>query len=498
MNPTWAHVRLLLGNDLRLIMRMWLSRKRSMLFSLILIGGLFTLFHVVSIGLFTLVRFEPTLGVETIAWAFFIFMMFGAAMANAIRLLFDHNDLDLLFSSPIPPRAVLVSRILTLFLSSLLSSGLPLIPLINGAAIGVGIHYLVAYPTWIFLALISAAVGTSAALGLVRLMGPRRARTWVQILGAVVGAAVYLAFQSTRFIPEGETNQIWEAFKALVGSPPGLLVARAGRGSMVDLLVLGSVAAVSTIVSGRLLARVFLSGVQESAVASKPRTGSNRPFRIRSGVFQATMLKELRLIRRDPLLLSQVLPLMMYVLPGLFGFRAIGGLNMLAPLGVIVGAQFSMTLTGVAVDGEEGLDLIRSSPLPEVRLRSAKVAAAMAIPLTVTFLLCSAVAVTGRPGLAAIAFITTAATAAACCWVRASEVRPSPRGDVMKRRSGRMTPSAAVGVLLILLATAGIGIFAADTLPLLGVLFLGITALGVIACFVFVSPKEFSGAAESA
>ncbi len=498
MNSTLAQVGLLLKNDLRLLLRAWLSRKRSMLFSAILISALFALFHTISIGFFSLVPVELSPQVEALTWGFFVFMMMGAAMASAISLLFDHNDLDLLFASPVAPRAVLITRILTLFVGALLSSGLALIPLINGAVIGRGVRYLAAYPTWIFLALISASIGSSAALGLVRLLGPRQARIWVQILGAVVGAAVYLAFQSSRFIPEGETNQIWDTFKALLASPPGLLVAQAGRGSWADLLVLGSLAVVSTTISGRLLARVFLSGVQESGAGSKRRKTAKPRHRVQSGVFQATVLKELRLIRRDPLLLSQVLPSMMYVLPALLGFRAMGGFNLLAPLSVIVGVQFSLLLTGVAVDGEEGLDLIRSSPLPEIKLRTAKVAAAMAIPLIGACLLCSVVAVTGRPGLAVVAFATTAATGAACGWLRASEVRPSPRSDILKRRGGRISPCSIASGVLMLIATSAVGIFAANAIPLLGVLLLGITALGIIACFVFVSPKEFSGAAESA
>jgi len=500
MNSTAAQIRLLLGNDLRLLFRAMLSSKRSLLFNGVLFGLVLTISHAVSISVFSYLSVEPSLETQATTWAFFVFMMIGAAMSNAIRLLFDHNDLDLLFASPISPRAVLFSRILTLFLSSLLTTALFLLPLINGAIFGLKARYAAAYPTWIFLALISASIGTSTALGMVRLMGPRQARTWVQVFGAVLGATVYLAFQSNRFIPEGEKNWIWDAFKSVLASPVGLIVARAGsgRGMGRDLLLLGGLAIFSTVITGRLLARVFLVGVQESVSRSQRRSVGRRRHRVQSGAFRATLLKELRLIRRDPLLLSQVLPSVMYVLPALFGFRAMGGFNLLAPLSVIVAVQFSLLLVSVAVDGEEGLDLIRSSPLPELRLRTAKIAAAMALPLSLALLLCSAVAVTGRPGLASIAFATAAATSSACGWLRSTEMRPSPRSDVLKRRNVGMNGRSVASGVLMFLATASVGVVAADGIPLLGALLLGITALGVLACFVLVSPKEFSEISESA
>lgn len=496
MNSITAQTFLLLRNDFRLIARGFLSSKRSMLFTVVLMGVILVVLHGATIALFSYTSFHPSLEAQATTWAIFIFMMLGAAMANAIRLLFDHNDLDLLFASPIAPRAVLLSRILTLFLSSLLSTAVPMLPLINGAAIGLSGRYFAAYPTWIFLALISASVGTTLALGLVRLMGPRKARTWVQIFGAVVGAAVYLAFQSSRFIAAGEPNWILDTGKSLLASAPGRAVARAGGGSGLDLLILAGIALICTGFSARLLARIFLTGVQESVARSKRRKTRLRRHRVQSGVFRATLLKELRLIRRDPLLLSQILPSVMYVLPVLFGFRAMGGFALLAPLSVIVAVQFSNLLVSVAVDGEEGLDLIRSSPLPELRLRTAKITAAMAIPLSLALVLCILVAVTGRPGLSLITLVLATATAAACGWLRSAEIKPSPRSDVLKRRSGGISARSIASAVLMFLATGTVGVFAADTIPLLGLLLIGVTGLGILACFVFVSPKEFSNLPE--
>lgn len=487
-----AQTGLLLKNDFRLLFRGLLASKRSMLLSSVLLSVLLVILHAASIAIFWQLSSEPSLEVQATAWAFFIFMMLGAAMANAIRLLFDHNDLDLLFASPIAPRAVLLSRILTIVLGALLSTSIFLLPLINGAALGLNSRYLAAYPAWIFLALISSAIGTSAALGLVRWLGPRRARTWVQIVGAVVGATVYLAFQSSHFIPDGQANWIWGYFKVLVFSPPGQLIARAGRGTGFDMIVLGAVAVVSTATSARLLARTFLAGVQDSVEQRKPKKAPARPYRLQSGVFRATFLKELRLIRRDPLLLSQVLPTIMYIAPGLLGFRSMDGLNILAPISVVIAVQFSLILTGVAVDGEEGLDLIRSSPLSELQLRKAKIVASMALPVALALLLCSAVAMTGRIALAGIAFTAALGTAAGCSWVRSSEIQPSPRRDLLKTRRGRWSARNLASGMLMLLSVATVTVFASDVMPLLGVLLLGVNALGVLACFVFFSPQEFS------
>jgi ABC-2 type transport system permease protein len=492
MSPL-AQVRLVLFNDLRLLWRALMSRKLASIGSTILIGIVLLALHAVFIMLFLGSENGLPLGAEAMTWSFFAFLMLGAAMTHAIALLFEGNDFDLLLSSPIAPRIVLTTRILTICSSAWLSSALLLAPMLNGAIIGSSPRYLAGYATWFALTACCAAVGTTCTLGLVKWLGAKRARTWVQVLGAITGALVYLTFQSQRFVGDDERNVVWEYALVVFNSPPAMTLARSARGSWMDLLIVVGTATAALAITARQLAATFLTGIQESGdhVTRKRRKGR---FLIREGAFRATFWKEVRLIARDPLLLAQILPTAMYVLPALFGFQRFGGMAMLAPLAVVVGAQFSLLLATVAVGGEECLDLIISSPLPEVRLRTAKMAAAMALPVALTTVLCGIVAWMGRPGLAAAALLTSVATASACTWLKASEVTPAPRADILKRRRGGggnpFTVRGISSAAMMMLAAIAIGVLAGDGSVLVVALLLGILALCILACFVFVSPKE--------
>lgn len=500
MSSTLEETRLLVRNDVRLLLRHLWAAKRSIAFSTVWIAVGLVIAHAVSVLFFRIFaeRGVP-LRAEGIGWMFFAFLMLGAGMANAISLIHERSDFDLLFASPVSSRAVLLSRILTLILGCLLTSGFFFIPLIDGLIVSVSFRYLVGYVTWLLLAVIAASIGTTFALSLVRWLGVRRARTWVQIVGGVVGAGVYLAFQTSRFTNDGAPSFIWEAFTNGPLSLPGRFVALAGRGSPLHLGALVLIAIAATAFTTRQLSRIFLAGVQESvARPSKKKavpSGTKTPFR--EGVFRATFIKELRLIRRDPLLLSQVLPSIMYVVPAFFGMRSLGGIGLLAPLSVVIASQFAMLLTYIAVNGEEGLDLIQASPLRETQLRRAKVSAALAIPGGLAVVCCAVVAFSGQPILALIGVTVALATGAACSWLQSAELKPSPRADVLKQRRQGMTPRGIAASGLMLVSTGGVGVLAANAIPLLGVFLLGVATLGIIACFVFVSPEEYAEAKAS-
>ena len=137
---------------------------------------------------------------------------------------------------------------------------------------------------------------------------------------------------------------------------------------------------------------------------------------------------------RDPLLLSQVLPSILYLLPALLGLYTTLGMATLAPLSVLVAGQLSAQFALVATAGEEGWDLIRMSPAPERRLRLAKMAAGIALPLALAAALCLALAIAGRPWLALFSLSVSTLCAIGGAWLQISHVRPSPRHDVVRSR----------------------------------------------------------------
>lgn len=492
MSALLAQTRLILRNDLRLLWRELRSGKFKIATSAVLIGFVLLVLHGVSILGFLQLKQTPPLGIETGLWAFFGFLMLGAAMNQAISLFFERADFDLLLSSPVTTRAILLARVAVMSVSAFIGAGLLLMPLLDGIIIGFSVAYISGYAVWILLSVIAACAGVWLTLAIVRVLGARRARIWVQVLGAVLGASVYLIFQTQRFFEPAVRIALIEGLQTLSHWLGFAHLARAGRGEWLQLLVLAGVSSLVALLTARQLAKTFLTGLQESGVKASraPRIGG-KSYRFSKSLFRATFHKDLRLIVRDPLLLSQILPSFMYILPAFLGFGKFGGIAVLAPVAVVLAVQFSSLLADVAVTGEECLDLIRMSPSAETRLRVAKMAAGMALPLTASFAVCVVIAALGRPFLALIAFVTGAFTAAGCAWLAVTRVSPSPRKDLLSRQRRRMSlgRNILVGVLLIG-AAGGVSLVAHGSLWFIGLLMIGATALGVIACFTFVRIEE--------
>lgn len=492
MSVLLKQTRLILRNDLRLLWREIRSGKLKIATSAFLLGLVLLGLHAISILVFANLRQPPPLPIEAGLWAFFGFLMLGAAMNQAIGLFFERADFDLLLSSPVTTRAILLARIAVMSTGAFLGAGLLLLPLLNGVIIGFSPTYLSGYAVWIALSVASACAGIWLTLALVRLLGTRRARIWIQILAAVLGASVYLSFQLQTYLPRADKAAFWSALRSIADALGFSHLARAGRGEPLELLALAAIAALAALITARLLARTFLTGLQESAVKpSRTSRASSRTYRFSGTLAFATFRKDLRLILRDPLLLSQTLPSFMYILPAFFAFRQFGGLVLLAPVAVVIAIQFSMLLADAAAAGEECLDLIRMSPSQETKLRLAKMAAGMALPLAVSFALCVAIAALGRPWLALIAFVTGAFTASGCAWLSVARISPTPRKDLLTRNRRRLSigRNIVIGILLIG-ASSGISLVAHGTLWFIGVLLIGGTALGVIACFTFVHIEE--------
>ncbi|MEO5958955.1 MAG: hypothetical protein ABIZ49_09245 [Opitutaceae bacterium] len=495
MNSLAAQTRLILRNDLRLLWRDLRSGRMKEYLSVGLFVVLFCIFNAIAIGIFFAFRQSPPLGAETLAWLFFGFLMLGAAMNQAIVVLFERADFDLLLPSPVSPRAILLARLATVTVGAALAVAMFLLPLLNGALLAVSWRYAAGYLVWLLLSGAVASAGVWFTLLLVKWLGPRRARTWAQVVAAVLGASVYLVTQSQQFL-HGRGDASGRVFGQIVealAQPPVSFIAQAGRGDPLALLALAGLTAVFAGLTTRLLGRMFVGGVQEAgAIVPKRRSRAGRRHVFTEGVVRATFWKDVRLIARDPLLLAQVLPTALYILPGLFGISRLGGVGLLAPLALFLTGMFSLSLTAVAASGEECWDLIRMSPTPELRLRVAKMAAGMALPLVLCVVLCAVMAFFGRPWLALLTLIFSAGCAAGGSWLHVARIKPTPRRDVMKRGERHNYGRGFVAAIILMLGAGGLGFAAAGSWKVAAVL-LGATVLAVIACFALVDLEEVHG-----
>ena len=481
----------ILRNDLRLLWRdyrtlRWRAFGTAGLLALILI-----VVHVFAFFIVHSLRQPPALGLEATAWVFFGFFMLGSTMNTSIGLLYEKADFDLLLGSPIDPRAVLLARLLSLGVSAFLSVGLFLLPLLNATSFVLAPRYFAGWLVWIFLAALSASAGVSVTLSLVRWLGVRRARVAVQVFAAVLGASVFLITQIPRMLPVRQSRAVFAQLTAISQHRAFTFLARGARAEPLPLAGLGLLAVGAVAVSTRRLSSVFISGSQDASSVVSPtrRRRAISPYRWAEGVTYATFRKDFRLIARDPLLLAQILPSAFYLIPGVIGFGRGGGIALIAPIAVVVAAQFSLLLTAVAAAGEQCWDLIRMSPSAEIRLRVAKMLAGMALPVGLATAICLVLAFAGRPWLALITLATALTTASACAWLQVTVIRPTARRDVLKKRGSGSIGRGIVSGALILSGALGVGMVSRG-FALAGSVALIVLALGALACFTLAQPKD--------
>lgn len=494
---TW----LILRNDFRLLWRDFRAGKLHAFSSGVFLGIVFVLVQAVTILMFIGLRRPPPLGIEAFAWFFIGFVMLGAGMNTAVTVLFERADFDLLLSAPISPRAILLARLCAMTAAAALAVAFFFVPMLNGAIIGLSPRYLYGYLTWLFVATATTSVGVWLTLLLVRWLGARRARTWAQVIAALLGATIYIVFQLHNALPPEVRGAMASSTARLFANPAFTVIARAGRGELLPLLVLFATAGAFTMVTTHLLGRIFVTGIQEAGVV-KVRPQRHRRYRFTDGLMRATIRKDVRLIVRDPLLLSRVLPSVFYLVPVLFPLHRIGHVGatgLIAPFAVIAAVTLSSQLTAVAASGEEGWDLIRLSPASTVTLRLAKIAAGLALPGAVALVLSVIVSLLGRPGVGLLTLITSLICGAGSCWLEVASMRPTPRKDLIQPNTRTRRPLSAARVLSAL-AFLGVGtgtvVLAVHEMWWLSFAAFGMVALAVIACFTLVEMKdiEFEGA----
>ncbi len=473
---------LILRNDLRLRWRDLLSGRWKGFLSVALLVVFLIAAHAVAVPV---IYFLPraSLMIETIIWMILGSLMLGTAMNQTIVVLFERSDFDLLLASPIPARSVLLARIATVVTIAALEVAFFLLPLLNGAIVGWSRGYITGYIVWVVLACIVASASMWFALLLVRWLGPRRARTWTQVAAAVFGAAFYLAFRAQTLTgPRGAA--VLGSFRGVLASAPVEVIARAARGDARALAPLLVVAIVFVGITVRLLARQFIRGAQEgNAITPKGSRRGPRSYIFRDGLLRVTYYKDLRLIMREPLLLTQVLPVVLYIGPVFFPFARRGLAPLLAPIALVLAVQLSGVLTLVSAAGEECWDLIQMSPTNEIQLRWAKLLAGVSVPLLVATLICCAVALLGHPVIAFLALAFSVLCSVGCSWLSVTQIRPSPRRDLLRRAGGARESFARSIVRAVVMFSGAFGLGLAQSAHwIAGTLLLGFAGLTAVAC----------------
>jgi ABC-2 type transport system permease protein len=395
---------------------------------------------------------QAAAGAGALAWLI-VTLMLSQAMMQSVNVLFVRGDLDLLLASPLPPRSVFVVRGLGVALVCAAPYTLLLSPVADVGLITGRPELLAIYPVLMALALAAAALGILTTLGLVSVVGARRARVAAQLLGAAVGAALFLLSQAQNMVGNEARRRMAETVMGWLGSGGPLAVdsplwlpgrALLGEpGPLAAVLVLG--VACFWAVTG-LAQRRFLAGTQESVTGSASRSNApaaaGRP-RLRAGLWRNVLVKEWRLILRDPQLISQTLLQTLYLAPLMvMGLRHQTTMAVIVPGAVLLSTSLAGSLSWITVAAEDAPELVGTAPVDGAKLRWLKVAAAL-LPV---WLLASPLLVMLIADDAWLAFVFALCAGCGTLAAGALQVGYPRRGDRREMKK-RMQGSVLVGML---------------------------------------------------
>jgi ABC-2 type transport system permease protein len=492
----------LLAHELRLAFRRGRSaRPRSGLWLIGLLGAGWLVLSYILISPLARNLPPPPLGHDrtdalallliTIMLSFVATLMISQAVQRAIEALYERADLDLLLSSPVSGWTIMVVRAAGIALSLLpLYAGLLLPPLLWLTVFN-SPFWLTAIPSLVALALIAAGAGLALVAVLFRLIGARATRIVAQVASLLIGAAIFLAFQlpnlSQRYRGEGEPEAAWiRQFETLEVDAHALWLApaRAFTGDPAAALGLAALAALVFPLAVRVFSARFISDAAAAAGGGGgARRRTVRTAGLRTAFTQAMLRKELRLIARDPVLISRVGLQIIYLAPLAFilvtpddageAFQPAA----LAPVLTLLASSLAGSLAWITVSAEDAPDLLASAPVSRARLERAKVAAAM-LPVAAIMAVPLLALAWQAPiaGLWGIAGCLTAMGAAAA--IQVWRQTPASRRDFMRRRA-RGAMSAQWGQSFVAMFLAGAVAFGAYGLPWLALL------PGILAAAVF-------------
>jgi ABC-2 type transport system permease protein len=401
-------------------------------------------------------------------------LMLSQTLTLAVDALYQRGDFDLLFSSPIDPRTVMAVR----FLAVAFDAFTVFAYFLTGPLIAVAV---LARPAWIAaimvlfaLALAATGCGLLLAWALFRAIGPRRTRAVAHVLAALLGAAFFLATQIRNIFGGGAAESLTGAAIRLAHDPrldvPGFDWPL--RAMMGEPLPLAGVLAASAAVFG--LANLVLGPRFADDAAAAAGAGVGGGPRVQGlargfvpGAFAATLRKELRLLGRDPAVITQVLMRVLYMAPlGVLLLRQAGGgqgamlPGSAAALSLVAG-QVAASIAWIAVSAEDAPELLASAPAPVSVVRRGKLAAA-ALPTAVLLLPILAPLFILAPWVGLMAALGSATSIAALSMINVWWQRPARRSEFRRRGStwfvtvAELLVGAPIAVATGLFATASV------------------------------------------
>ncbi|QYE36577.1 hypothetical protein KZX46_12035 [Polymorphobacter sp. PAMC 29334] len=458
MRPAPGGFTRLLSHELRLALRgtgtrtSWFARNvpTILLATVPTIGGVLLAWSLSDVGPVSEHMRVAVLGYLGAAVVGLLILMMSTASIAVLRTFHERQDLDLLLSAPLPPARVLAVKAIGVIFTVAAPFLLFTAPfLITSAILG--------HPRWLgglVMIAVDATVATAISIGLIGVLydaiGARRARTVAQLGAAVMGGAIFLLAMLQNVSPALSHN-----LSRLVTAPwPAPLdwPARAVLGESGPLLAMAAIALGATWIATRSGARHLAAS---SDTGARHVVARDRRVRFGTGLARIIVTKELRLIARDPELITQIALRLIYMIPlAALVLRDKHGLDApgIAAAATACAGLLASSLAWIIVCAEDAPDLLAAAPVARAAIERAKLAAACLIPAGVAIVAALAI-VQAAPWAALVVLVMGSVAALTAALLQAWFGRPQPRSAFRRRQSG----SFVVGLGEVALAGAWAG-----------------------------------------
>ena len=445
----------LLQHELRLFWRAGLLSKTSTVFLYIAL----VLMHVVAAAIAFSLNMSPPVPAEVRLLlaagllGLVLVMMLSRCLHLVIEALYTRRDMELLLTSPLAPASFIGARALSIAITVTLEFAALLFPFANVFVLMGQLDWLKVYLLVPSFAMLTASFALLIALGMFRVLGPRRTRVFAQIMSAAMGIGFLLAMQAPGMMSKPGAQGLGHLGRQAAVSDAAFLLQPV-------LLILDGVAFTVLLTVGcgalfvaavRTLGGPFVAASLLSAAAplgtSRGQSGTSMVFR--SDLNKILVAKEMRLLARDPGLLSQLLQQLLYAVPIgliLWKYQTEGTPWMWLSL-ILVAGSCASALSWLIFTAEDAPDLLATSPVaPKVILR-AKLKAALT-PVLVIITVPLFVLLTSHPVFAMTLVFCSAACAVSCALLNAGGQRHRKRAEFNARHKG--APGGGIVELLVI------------------------------------------------
>lgn len=399
------------------------NRARSRTSMVVAILGFVLVMAGVLGGMFTSLSLSlaSPLAALDLGWMYFAIMsllgillgVFGSVF-NTYSSLYLAKDNDLLLSLPIRPRAIIISRLMSVYLMGLMYSAVATVPAVIVWWIKAGVTVsnliggvLLVLLVSLFVLLLSCLLGWVVARVSLRLKN----RSVVVVLLSLVFIGLYYFFyyKAQELIQDLLANALTYGESVRRSAYIVYLVGRVGEGDWLAVAIVTAAVAILTAIAWLLLSRTFLQIATATPSAAK-RAYREKPMRLRSPE-RALLSKELRrFVSSANYMLNcgfstVLLPIagiallwkgnqLLIVLDEVFGAAPGGGALLLCAAVCMLAGMNDMAAPSVSLEGKS-LWLLQSLPVAPWTVLRAKLSAQLwvTVPPVLLCSVCAAVAI---------------------------------------------------------------------------------------------------------